>query len=134
MVDTWIGDDFFHNGAFRETYADYILRQTADLKSSKQWTPSHYDAYEMWLTAGSASAAGTLLGMDQLPFWKRLESHPAYDAYWQNQAVDKILAKEPLTVPTLYLHAQWDQEDIYGDMAAYAATEPKERVTTSIIW
>ena len=127
MVDTWIGDDWFHNGAFRQGYADYILRQTADLKSSEQWTPSHYDAYEMWLTAGSAAAVGTLLGMDQLPFWKRLESHPSYDAYWQNQAVDKILANQPLTVPTLYVHSQWDQEDIYGDVAAYAATEPKDR-------
>jgi putative CocE/NonD family hydrolase len=127
MVDTWMGDDWFHNGAFRQTYADYIFRQTADTKSTEEWTPTQYDAYEMWLTAGSAAAAGTLLGMDQLPFWKRLESHPSYDAYWQAQAVDKLLATEPLTVPTLYVHSQWDQEDIYGDLATYAATKPKDR-------
>jgi putative CocE/NonD family hydrolase len=126
MVDTWMGDDWFHHGAFRETYADYIYAQTADKKSSEEWTPLRYDAYETWLDAGSAGALGTALGMDQLPFWKRLIRHPAYDEYWQDQAVDKILARQPLAVPTLYVHSQWDQEDIYGAPAAYAATEPKD--------
>jgi uncharacterized protein len=126
MVDTWIGDDWFHNGAFRQGYADYIYWQTASKKSDEDWTPTRYDAYETWLTAGSAGAFAASVGMEQLPFWKRLTSHPAYDAFWQSQAVDKILARQPLTVPTLYVHSQWDQEDIYGATAAYAATEPKD--------
>ena len=126
MVDTWMGDDWFHNGAFRQTYADYIYAQTADKKSDDEWTPPRYDAYETWLEAGSAGALGTALGMDQLPFWKRLIAHPAYDAYWQGQAVDKILARQPLSVPILYVHSQWDQEDIYGAPAAYAATETRD--------
>ena len=126
MVDTWVGDDWFHNGAFRQTYADYIYAQTASKKSDEDWTPTRYDAYETWLTAGSAGALGASVGMEQLPFWKRLTSHPTYDAFWQLQAVDKILARQPLTVPTLYVHSQWDQEDIYGAPAAYAATESKD--------
>ena len=126
MVDTWVGDDWFHNGAFRQSYADYIYQQTADKKSEVEWTPPRYDAYETWLTAGSAGAFGTALGLDQLPFWKRLIAHPAYDAYWQGQAVQKILAQQPLLVPTLYVHSQWDQEDIYGALAAYAATEARD--------
>jgi putative CocE/NonD family hydrolase len=60
--------------------------------------------------------------MEQLPFWQRLIAHPAYDHYWSAQALDKILAARPLTVPTLYIHSQWDQEDIYGATAAFAAT------------
>ena len=60
--------------------------------------------------ARSAGAPAT----DQLPFWQRLTQHPAYDSYWQQQAVDRILAGRPLIVPTLYVHGQWDQEDIYG--------------------
>jgi putative CocE/NonD family hydrolase len=126
MVDTWVGDDWFHNGAFRQTYADYIYAQTADKKSDDEWTPLRYDAYETWLDAGSAGAFGSALGMDQLPFWKRLIDHPAYDDYWQTQAVDKILARQPLSVPVLYVHSQWDQEDIYGAPAAYAATEARD--------
>jgi putative CocE/NonD family hydrolase len=127
MVDTWTGDDWFHHGALRETYFDYIYGQTASKSSDEDWTPERYDAYETWLSAGSAGAYGKAAGMDQLPFWNRLASHPAYDSFWREQAVDKILAGQPLLVPTLYVHSQWDQEDIYGAPAAYAATEPKDR-------
>jgi len=126
MVDTWIGDDWFHNGAFRQTYMDYIYGQTSSKSSDNEWTPLRYDAYETWLKAGSAGVYGQTLGMDKLPFWTRLTQHPAYDAFWQGQAVDKILAARPLGVPTLYVHSQWDQEDIYGAPAAYASTEPKD--------
>ncbi len=127
MVDTWTGDDWFHHGAFRETYADYIYEQTAAKSSDEKWTPARYDAYETWLAAGSAGTFGSKLGLDQLPFWTRVVSHPAFDAYWQGQAMDRILAVQPLTVPILYIHSQWDQEDIYGATAAYAATEAKDR-------
>ena len=122
MVDTWVGDDWFHNGALRQTYADYIFEQTASKESETKWIAPRYDAYETWLSAGSAGALAKSLGMEQLPFWQRLLAHPAYDHYWAAQAVDKILATRPLTVPTLYVHSQWDQEDIYGAPAVYAAT------------
>jgi len=129
MVDTWIGDDWFHNGALRQTYADYILQQTASKSSEDSWTPPRYDAYETWLSAGSAGALAKSAGMQQLPFWQRLIAHPAYDHYWSAQAVDKILAVRPLTVPTLFIHSQWDQEDIYGATAAYAATHASPGVS-----
>jgi putative CocE/NonD family hydrolase len=122
MVDTWMGDDWFHNGALRQTYADYIFQQTASKASDENWTPPRYDAYETWLSGGSAGAVAKSLGMEQLPFWQRLIAHPAYDHYWSAQALDKILAARTLTVPTLFIHSQWDQEDIYGAIAAFAAT------------
>jgi putative CocE/NonD family hydrolase len=53
-------------------------------------------------------------------------AHPAYDSFWQDQAVDKLLAKEPLTVPVMLVHSLWDQEDIYGAPAAYAVLKPKD--------
>ena len=34
-------------------------------------------------------------GLDQLGFWRNLTEHPAYDAFWREQAVDKLLAKRP---------------------------------------
>jgi uncharacterized protein len=127
MVDVWRGDDWFHNGAFRQIYAlDYTYEQTATRKSDELLWRSRFDDYDTFLEAGSASEIGRRTGEDQLPFWQRLTQHPAYDAYWQQQAVDRILAGRPLTVPTLYVHGLWDQEDIYGAPAAYAATEPKD--------
>ncbi len=62
-----------------------------------------------------------------MAIWRNLLQHPAYDAFWQGQALDKILAGQPLKVPTMYVHSLWDQEDIYGAIAAYRATEPKDQ-------
>jgi len=127
MVDVWRGDDWFHNGAFRQIYAlDYTYEQTATRRSDEILWRSKFDDYDTFLEAGSASEIGRRSGEEQLPFWRRLTQHPAYDSYWQQQAVDRILAGRPLLVPTLYIHGQWDQEDIYGASATYAATERKD--------
>ncbi len=127
MVDTWIADDWFHHGAFREEMMDYVYLQTATKGSDLEWWSSGQDDAAIYKEHGSAGAFGKAMGMEQLPFWQRLTSHPSYDAFWQGQAVDKLLAAEPLRVPTLYVQGQWDQEDIYGAVAAYEATEPKDQ-------
>ncbi len=57
----------------------------------------------------------------QLGFWRELSAHPAYDSFWQGQAVDKILAKDPPKVPMLIVSGLFDQEDSYGGPALYAA-------------
>src|SRR5947208_3524092 len=119
MVDVWKGDDWFHNGAFRQEMISYVYGQTADKKSGEEWFTSAYDDYATFLRYGSAGAYGQAMGMEQLPFWQRLSQHPAYDEYWQDQAVDRILAAKPLTVPTLLVDSLWDQEDIYGAPAVF---------------
>ena len=125
MVDTWIGDDWFHHGAFREEMMDYVYGQTATKDSSKDWWATGHDDFALYLDHVSAGAFGNAMGLGQLPFWHRLTEHAAYDGFWQGQAVDKLLARAPLTVPTLFVQGQWDQEDIYGAMAAYEATAAK---------
>jgi uncharacterized protein len=119
MVDVWKGDDWFHNGAFREEMIGYVYGQTANRKSEEEWFTSSYDDYATFLRYGSAGAYGRAMGMEQLPFWQRLTQHPAYDEYWQDQAVDRILAARPLAVPTLLVDSEWDQEDIYGAPAVF---------------
>ena len=125
MVDTWIGDDWFHHGAFRQEMMSYVYSQEATKDSSKAWWASAHDDFPLFLSHVSAGAFGQAMGMEQLGFWRRLTEHPAYDDFWQGQAVDKLLARAPLTVPTLFVQGQWDQEDIYGAVAAYEATAAK---------
>jgi uncharacterized protein len=126
MVDVWRGDDWFHNGAFRQIYAlDYTFQQTASRSSDEVLWRSGYDDYDAFLGA-NAQAIAERSGADKLPFWQRLAAHPAYDSYWQQQAVDHLLASKPLTVTTMNIDGLWDQEDIYGATAAYAATESKD--------
>ena len=123
MVDVWKGDDWFHNGAFRQEMISYVYGQTASRKSDEDWFSQGYDDYATFLRHGSAGAYGEAMGMDQLPFWVRLTQHPDYDEYWRDQAVDRILAASPLTVPTLFVDSEWDQEDIYGAAAAFNAVK-----------
>jgi putative CocE/NonD family hydrolase len=123
MVDGWKGDDWFHNGAFRQEMIGYVYGQTSGRTSASEYFPSVVDDYSAALRLGSASAYGHAMGLDRLPFWRRLTQHPAYDAYWQGQALDRILARRPLTVPTLIVGSEWDQEDIYGAPALFDAVK-----------
>ncbi|HET8551412.1 MAG TPA: CocE/NonD family hydrolase [Gammaproteobacteria bacterium] len=127
MVDGWMGDDWFHHGAFREQNMPYIYRQEASRNNKYPWWRNYYDDYDVYMHAGSAGALARLHGMQQLGFWRELVKHPAYDQFWQSQAMDKILAKLPLKVPTMLVAGLWDQEDIYGAPAVYRALEPKDK-------
>ena len=133
MVDVWKGDDWFHNGAFRQEMISYVYGQTASKKSDEDWFTGGYDDYNTYLRYGSAGAYGQAMRMDQLPFWKRLTQHPAYDAFWQGQALDQILGKRPLTVPTLIVGSLWDQEDIYGAPAVFDAVKRNDNGNARLV-
>lgn len=126
MVDGWMGDDWFHNGAFREQNLPYIYEQDGSRSNDYKWWTTHFDDYDMYMQAGSAGELGRQRGLEQTGFWRKIVEHPAYDSFWQQQAVDKLLAKEPLKVPVMLVHSLWDQEDIYGAIAVYKAIEPKD--------
>jgi putative CocE/NonD family hydrolase len=126
MVDGWIGDDWFHNGAFRQQNIPYIHDQEATRDNKTKWWSSHFDDYDMYMQSGNAGELARQHGLMQLGFWRKILEHPAYDAFWRQQAVDRILAEQPLTVPVMLVHSLWDQEDIYGALAVYRAIKPKD--------
>src|SRR5205085_2353257 len=126
MVDGWRGDDWFHNGAFRQMNIDYIWEQVATRDNSSKFWWNSADIYDEYIRAGSAGELGRIHKMDQIGFWKKLTEHPAYDQFWQSQAMDRIVAGQPLKVPVMLVHSLWDQEDIYGPTAVYKALKPKD--------
>ena len=120
MVDGWMGDDWFHNGAFRQPAFDYIVSQTT--RDGEGDVPyGSGDDYDAYLAAGSAGDFAKAYGVDAFPAARKLMEHPGYDSYWQEQAVDKLLARRKLTVPTMLVVGQWDQEDSYGAPAVWKA-------------
>jgi putative CocE/NonD family hydrolase len=132
MVDGWMGDDWFHNGAFRQQNMPYIYEQIATASNDERWWSGYFDDYDLYMAAGSAGELGRQHGLEQIGFWQKIVQHPAYDAFWQQQAMDKLLARKPLKVPVMLVHSLWDQEDIYGAIAVYKAIEPKDTKNDSV--
>jgi len=123
MIDVWMGDDFFHNGAFRQSYGyDYTL----GMESSKEnaFGKLNEDAYDFFLRAGSFEAAAKRDGVDRLPTGIAFLQHPAYGAFWRDRAVEPHLTQ--VSVPTLLVGGFWDQEDMFGPQEAYAKLEPHD--------
>jgi putative CocE/NonD family hydrolase len=132
MVDGWMGDDWFHNGAFRQQNMPYILEQEATRDNSAKWWTDHADDYDQYMSAGSAGELGRRHGLEQVGFWKKVLEHPSYDSWWQQQAMDKVLAAHPPTIPVMLVHSLWDAEDIYGALAVYRKLSTMSQVKDNL--
>jgi uncharacterized protein len=128
MTDIWLGDDFFHNGAFRETYGfDYVQEleaQKTDVRAS-----SKEDQFDFFLKHVNFAGAAASAGMSSLPTAKVFLTQPSYVKFWQDMAVERHLSKPE--VPTLEVGGYWDQEDMWGTQAEYAALRPNEAVNAA---
>ncbi|RYD50054.1 MAG: CocE/NonD family hydrolase, partial [Sphingomonadales bacterium] len=123
MIDGWMGDDWFHYGAFRLANIAWIAGQTGYKSGGKVPSLGAYDDYDTFRRIGSAGDWAKKYGYDQLPVWNRMASHPAYDEFWQGQALDKLLAKKPSSVPTMWEQGIFDHEDMYGAINTYEALQ-----------
>jgi putative CocE/NonD family hydrolase len=121
MVDGWMGDDWFHYGAFRQINFDYFTGQTVRAGEGEPIMRGEYDDYEAFRRAGSAGDFARQHGIDQLPWDRKVMEHPAYDAFWQGQALDKLIVQHPPKVPTMWEQGLWDQEDMWGAIHCYLA-------------
>jgi uncharacterized protein len=124
MGDTWLGDDFFHNGAFRLSYG---FEYTALLETSAEnfsFSFDRFDVYDFYLRLGALSNANAKYFRDKLPTWNEFVEHPSYDEFWKHHAVAYGLKQG--TVPNLNVAGWWDQEDFYGPMATYARLEKSD--------
>ncbi len=133
MVDGWMGDDWFHYGAFRQPGFDYFTGQMTVRGEGEPIPRPGADDYDTFLRAGSAGAFATAHGLDRLPFWQRMKAHPAWDAFWQGQALDHLIAEHPSDVPTLWEQGLWDQEDMWGAIHSWAALKAKGRAASNIL-
>ncbi|CAN5535529.1 CocE/NonD family hydrolase [soil metagenome] len=133
MVDGWMGDDWFHYGAFRLTNIGWLGSQTGYKGEGKEPPSGIYDDYEQFRRVGSAGDWAKQSGYDQLPFWQRMVAHPAYDAFWQGQALDKLIAANPSNVPTIWEQGLWDQEDMYGAVMSWEALKAKGKTGNNFL-
>jgi putative CocE/NonD family hydrolase len=123
MTDVWLGDDFFHNGAFRETYGfDYV--QELEAQKTDAVVSSKEDQYDFFLKNVNFAGAAKAAGMENLPTAKIFLTQPSYTKFWKDMAVEDHLTK--VEVPTLEVGGWWDQEDMWGTQAEYGALHPHD--------
>jgi hypothetical protein len=130
MIDVWMGDDFFHNGAFRQSYGyDYVLSMESgkeeinvDYGKDKEGKPR--DGFDYFLERGSFAEDVKKSGAKTLPTWKLFLEDPAYDSVWASRGVERSL--NSVAVPTLTVGGYYDQEDMYGPQEEYARLEPHD--------
>ena len=132
MIDGWMGDDWFHHGAFRLANIAWLGGQTGFKGAGKAPPTRGYDDYENF-RHGSAGDWAKQAGYDTLPYWQRMQAHPAYDAFWQGQALDKLVAANPSNVPTLWEQGLWDQEDMYGAIRTWEALKAKGKLGNNFL-
>ena len=130
MIDVWMGDDFFHNGAFRQTYGyDYVLgmesgKEEVNVGYGKDRQGKPKDGYDFFLERGSFAEEVKKSGAKLLPTWKLFLEHPSYDSVWASRAVEPHLTS--VAVPTLTVGGYYDQEDMWGPQQEYASLEPHD--------
>jgi uncharacterized protein len=123
MTNVWMGDDFFHNGAFRETYGfDYVQQLEAQKTDAR--VQGKEDMFDFFLRNVNFTGAADAAKMQDLPTAKMFLTQPEYSKFWQDMAVEKRLTK--VEVPTLEVGGWWDQEDMWGTQAEYAALKPHD--------
>ena len=129
MTDTWLGDDFFHNGAFRQSYGYEYVKS---METSKENTDIEFDrdAYDWYLEKGSLGKI-TELNKGKLPTWNAFVAHPSYDDYWKARGAGNYL--KATHVATLVVGGWWDQEDYYGALATYTALEKYDKTNHNFI-
>ena len=66
MVDVWMGDDWFHRGAFRQQMADFLYSHESSRNSELALENGYSDEYERFLAAVSAGNFGRRNGMESL--------------------------------------------------------------------
>ena len=133
MIDGWMGDDWFHYGAFRLANIAWLGSQTGYKGEGKAPPTGGWDDYDNFREVGSAGDWAKKSGYDQLPFWSRMSAHPSYDAFWQGQDLVRLLKANPSDVPTLWEQGLWDQEDMWGAIMAWEGLKASGKLRNNML-
>jgi uncharacterized protein len=121
VVDTWMGDDFFHQGAFRQTQG---LAYVAWVESQQGLEIADADQYDFYLRYPTLDSLARSTGVRDLGSWAGFRAHPTWDEYWRGMALQHVLTRP--VVPILFVGGWWDAEDILGPQLGYRTVEKRD--------
>lgn len=133
----FMGDDYYHNGAFRSLYAFYWTSQNAQVRvspTSEKTKPFEFgtpDGYRFWLELGPISNVNKNIFLGQVPTWNDFINHYTYDEYWQSKNVMDDMNN--IKLPVMNVCCLFDSEDYYGAVGIYHAIEGKNPVNQGFL-
>ncbi|GJQ21161.1 MAG: glutaryl-7-ACA acylase [Bacteroidia bacterium] len=139
MGDTFIGDDFHHNGAFFLAHAFGWLAGTAPSRSNREAAVNRQrgfdygtpDGYRFFLELGPLSNVEDKYFQGSVPTWTEFMKHGTYDEYWQSRNVPQHMNRVKPAVMTV---AGWfDSEDPWGAANIYRSIESRNPDAFNII-
>ncbi|MEX1140495.1 MAG: CocE/NonD family hydrolase [Bacteroidota bacterium] len=141
MGDTFIGDDFHHNGAFFLAHAFGWLAGTAPSRSNRAAAAGRSrgfdygtpDGYRFFLGLGPVAKAEKLYFKGEVPTWTEFMEHGTYDGYWKSRNVPQHMNNVKPAVMTV--GGWFDSEDPWGAVNIYRAIETKNPgVSNMLVW
>jgi hypothetical protein len=134
-ADFYVGDDAYHNGAFRPAYNfDFMLDNQrvapgkGALIDSAPYRSDPWD-YDFFLRSGSMENIDATYLHGAAPVWLDLIRHDTYDSFWRSRNVLKYLSG--VSIPVLTVGGWFDAEDFHGTLANYDAIEAENSKTRS---
>ncbi|MEO2027311.1 MAG: CocE/NonD family hydrolase [Fuerstiella sp.] len=121
--DYFIGDDFYHFGAFRlGPSAELPYLFDFDPKQNSRFPFDQIDTYEFFLDLGPLSNMNERYLHGVSPTWDQFMTHQTYDEFWKTGGTLQHLTE--VTVPTLNVVGWWDAENLGGALDIYDKLEP----------
>jgi putative CocE/NonD family hydrolase len=118
-ADVYIGDDFYHNGAFRlsPSFGFAIIE-----KRQRDFKFENNDAYQWFLERGSLESINSREFLNnENSYWNDFMAHLNYDEFWESRSITNHLKNT--TIPTLNVVGWWDDQDFYGSLEIYKQLE-----------
>ena len=101
MGDTWMGDDFFHQGAFRQSYGiEWVHGREAGQAGTGPLQIGRWDTYDWYRSFPTLDSLARAVGADRWPTWQRFVTHPEYSAEWKSRAVQRNVRHAPIPTRT----------------------------------
>jgi hypothetical protein len=127
MVDGWMGDDWFHNGAFRQQRCRTSTSRRRPRERAKWWS-SHFDDYDMFMRPGRPASSVARAGSSRSGSGEDLGA----------PVVRRLLARAgggPLSRPAAECAGDAGAQSLGPGRhlrrhAVYKAIEPKDTATT----
>jgi putative CocE/NonD family hydrolase len=125
LVDGFVGDDWYHNGAFSLTrsysWSGFMSLHALDPTQAGQSALPLYRGqrgeYDFFLKAGPSAEFNQRFFQGHNKLLQDFVEHWRYDDYWQGQNPLKYLNN--IDLPVLNVAGWFDAEDFYGPINAY---------------